>query len=152
MRDSVQVPRGFNGVYIVILLCRLYKIQRERLLCFLSIGVYSPSHLIKNGPCCDLWRYCSMIFKPLTSWGLTVNDYISKVPPNRYIFQKILKSPLRWWHQLNGGGELPSNRGSNWSRGATRDFGSPPLSMILKWSRDFLLCSKKETNCWLFIR
>ena len=39
MRDSVQVPRGFNGVYIVILLYlqnQLFKIQMERLLCFLT--------------------------------------------------------------------------------------------------------------------
>jgi len=38
--------------------------QMERLLCFLSRCVYWPSHLIKKGPCCDLWPYCSMIFKP----------------------------------------------------------------------------------------
>jgi len=37
-----------------------------------------------------------MIIKPYTSWGidynpLPVNDYISKVPTKRYIFQIILK-------------------------------------------------------------
>jgi len=40
MHDSVQVPWGFSGVYIIKLLIylqnRLIKIQRERLLCFLS--------------------------------------------------------------------------------------------------------------------
>ena len=46
MRNSVQVPRGFSGVYIVKLLLNLqnwlFTIQRERLLCFLSNYVYQP--------------------------------------------------------------------------------------------------------------
>jgi len=68
MRDSVHVPRGFGGVYIVKLLLylqnRLFKIQMERLVCFLSNYVYQPKHLIKKGPCCDVWPYYSMILKP----------------------------------------------------------------------------------------
>ena len=42
-QQHVQVPRRFNGVYIVILFyhqSRLFKIQRERLLCFLTVCVY----------------------------------------------------------------------------------------------------------------
>ena len=57
MCDSVQVPRGFSGIYIVKLLLhlqnRLFKIQRERLLCFLSNYVYQPNHLIKKVPYCE---------------------------------------------------------------------------------------------------
>ena len=30
--------------------------------------------------------------------------------------------------------ELPSDKGSNWSRGATRDIGSPPLKDY--WAKD----------------
>ena len=39
--------------------------------------------------------------------------------------------------------ELPSDKGSNWSRGATRDIGSPPLTAFVK--KDFC----KAYNVWL---
>ena len=57
MRNSVQVPRGFSGVFIIKLLLylqnRLFNIQRERLLCLSTKSSY------KEGA-----PYCSMILKP----------------------------------------------------------------------------------------
>jgi len=31
--------------------------------------------------------------------------------------------------------KLPSDKGSNWSRGATRDIGSPPFNAAFHWIR-----------------
>ena len=95
MRDSVQVSWRFNSVYIVILLLylqTLFFFNSKRT--FTNANVYINQIILKKGPCCDVWPYCSMIIKPYTSWGidynpLSVNDYISKVPTKRYIFQII---------------------------------------------------------------
>jgi len=67
MRDSVQVPRRFNGVYIVILLLYLqHRLSNSKgtFTVFPKQLSSQPNNLIKKVPCCDVWPYCSMIIKP----------------------------------------------------------------------------------------
>ena len=93
----------FNGIYIVLLLLylqnRLFKMQRKRLLCFLSNYVYQPNHLIKKVPYCEFAKtvtplnnnYMYGLYMPKTSMR-PLDSQLRQLPWSTWVIKYIFRN------------------------------------------------------------